>query len=72
MTNTESDRYPPGHQPYDKLVGMRVGGLAGGVVGIALVVVLGGSFAWLILVVAVAGAAAGYLWQAADARRDRP
>ncbi len=69
MTNTEPDRYPPGHQPYDKLVGMRIGAIVGGIVGIVLLAVLDGSFPWLILPFTVAGGVAGYLWQAADERR---
>lgn len=69
MPRTDLPTYPPGRQPYDKLVGLRVGALTGGIVGIAFVAVLGGSLPWLIIPFALAGAVGGYLWQAADERR---
>lgn len=69
MAKADPPTLPPGRQPYDKLVGLRVGALTGGIIGIALVAVLGGSLPWLIIPFAVAGAAGGYFWQAADERR---
>ena len=69
MAKTEPPTYPQGRQLYDKLVGLRVGALTGGIIGIALVAVLGGSFSWLIIPFALAGAVGGYLWQTADERR---
>jgi uncharacterized membrane protein len=53
-------KLPPGHQPYDFANGMRVGGIAGALVG-------GGVFAltgwWLLIVIgAVVGAVGGWLW----------
>ncbi|MGI9528932.1 MAG: hypothetical protein ACR2NG_04415 [Acidimicrobiia bacterium] len=52
--------YSPGKQPYDKLVGMRVGALAGGLIGGVGAFILGGVFAWLILVGAVVGGIIGH------------
>lgn len=52
--------YPPGRQPYEKLVGMRVGALVGGLIGGVGAFVLGGVFAWLILLGAVVGGIIGH------------
>ena len=55
-------KYAPGHQPYDSLNGLRVGALAGAVVGVVLSLIFSGA-AWLILVAAVVGAVAGFVWE---------
>ena len=52
--------YPPGHQPYDRLVGMRVGALSGGVLGILAAAVTGGAAWWAIPVAAVFGGFLGH------------
>jgi hypothetical protein len=56
-------RLPPGHQPYDALNGLRVGGLAGALLGAVVTAVTTVGLVWLVPVGAVAGAAAGYLYQ---------
>lgn len=52
--------YPPGHQPYDKLVGLRIGALVGGALGGIGAFLLGGVFAWLILIGAIIGGIIGH------------
>lgn len=59
-TNDNQPSYPPGRQPYDKLVGMRVGALVGGLVGGLGAFLLGGAFAWLIVIGAVIGGIVGH------------
>lgn len=56
----ERPSYPPGRQPYDKLVGMRVGALVGGLIGGLGAFLLGGIFAWLIVIGAVLGGVIGH------------
>lgn len=56
----ERPSYPPGRQPYDKLVGMRVGALVGGLIGGLGAFLLGGVFAWLIAIGAVLGGVIGH------------
>lgn len=58
----EKKTLPPGVQPYDKLNGVRVGALAGGVVGILPAVLLWPAFGWVIGGAAVGGVV-GYFWQ---------
>ncbi len=59
---------PPGHQPYDPLNALRVGGLAGALAGAALGWLSGASAPLLIVGGTALGAAAGYWRQ----RRRRP
>jgi uncharacterized protein YcfJ len=59
---------PAGVQPYDRLVGARVGAITGGVVGIVPALLFSPGFAWVI-VGAVLGAVAGYEWQRRDQDR---
>ncbi|MEN8042133.1 MAG: hypothetical protein ABFR95_11580 [Actinomycetota bacterium] len=65
MENSEEPRYPAGVQPYDSFNGLRIGALAGGVIGILPAFVFPGGFVWLVIGAAV-GAAAGYLWERND------
>ena len=58
MKPSDGDQLPPGRQPYDSLTGLRVGAIAGGLLGAVAAVVL--NTPWLILVGAVIGAASGY------------
>lgn len=60
-------KLPPGRQPYEQIVGLRVGALAGGLIGALATAVAGVRYAWLVLAFAVVGAAAG-VW--AQRRRD--
>ncbi len=67
MNAKDRTRLPPGRQPYDPLNGLRVGALAGGVLGAigAAVTHIG----WIILIGAVAGGAIGYLTERNRLRR---
>ena len=60
---------PPGRQWYDPLNGIRVGGLAGAIVGGVVTALLGIGYVWLVVAGAVAGGAAGFLWERRSLRR---
>ncbi len=60
---TTPDKHPAGRQPYDPLNGLRIGALAGGILGIAATALLSFSNIWLTLVGAVIGAVVGYWWE---------
>ena len=58
------EREPPaGWTPWDPVNGLRVGVLAGGLVGVAATALIGGRAAWLILVGGALGGAVGYWTQ---------
>jgi hypothetical protein len=61
---TDTDRrhptYPAGRPPWDVINGLRVGGLAGGVVGVLLTAVAGWNSFWPVLPAIVIGGAVGY------------
>lgn len=61
----------PGEQPYDRMNAVRIGAVAGGVSGAIPAALLGGAFAILIAVGAVAGAWIGSIWyrRTEDTRR---
>jgi predicted lipid-binding transport protein (Tim44 family) len=66
-TNDENP-LPPGRQPYDSLTGLRVGAVAGGLLG-----GLGGAVMrtpWLLLAGAGIGAAVGYLTERRTVRNE--
>ena len=56
----DTPRYEEGQQPYDQLVGMRVGALVGGVVGVVAAIPSGGAAWWLIPIGAAVGGFAGH------------
>ncbi len=58
---------PPGRQPYDPLNALRIGSLAGGVIGIVLGALTGAW--WLLLVGVVGGGAAGFGFERRERRR---
>ena len=59
----------PGRMPYDTIIGMRVGGVSGALVGGGLFVLTG--FAWLIVLGAVAGGLVGYFWEKRAIEREK-
>lgn len=61
MASDEPPRYEPGHPPHDPLNGMRAGGLIGGLLGAAAMVVLTSTNPLFLLAGAGAGALTGYL-----------
>ena len=65
---SNSERLPPGRQPYDGLVGLRVGGVVGGLVGAVVAAIAGAP--WLLLLGAALGGAAGYLSERRNVRQD--
>ena len=69
MNERTEPSYPPGHQPYDPLNGLRIGALAGGVLAVIPIALLGFGFAWLMVVGAAIGGAAGYLRERRGMRR---
>ncbi len=54
-------KYAAGRQPYDALNGLRVGALAGALLGAAPALIWGTGLAWAIPVAAVLGGLAGYV-----------
>lgn len=52
--------YKPGHPPHDRINGLRVGGLAGAIVGIVIAVAFDGPF-WVVPGAAAFGAGYGFL-----------
>ena len=60
MTPAKDQRLPPGRQPYDPLSGLRVGAVAGGILGAAVIAVTSFAEVWLMLVGAVIGGAIGF------------
>ena len=59
---SDRPRYRPGEQPYDRLNAVRIGAVTGGILGAIPAAILGGGFALLLAVGAVAGAFAGRWW----------
>lgn len=66
--NRQVTRLPPGHQPYDPLNAIRVGGLTGALTGVGLSWAMGLDRLWLVAASAVVGGFIGYRWE----RRHRP
>jgi len=63
MAKSSDDRLPAGRQPYDFMNGLRIGALAGGILGIAATALLSFSTIWLTIIGAIIGAVAGYQWE---------
>lgn len=60
----EQHQHSTGRQPYDGLVGARVGAVSGGVVGLTTAAIVGFSPLWApMLITAAAGAVIGYMTQ---------
>lgn len=68
MSGNTPSRLPPGRQPYDALMGLRVGAFAGLAVGAGAAAVT--RIAWFLLVGAIAGAVIGYVWERHRVRED--
>lgn len=56
----EASSLPPGRQPYDPLIGFRVGAIAGGILGAILVAISSLASFWVVVVAAAIGGAVGY------------
>ena len=54
------DRLPEGRPPWDPLNGLRIGALAGAVIGVSLTLITPASGIWLMVVGAIVGGAIGY------------
>ena len=63
MDESEDYQLPPGRQPYDVLNGLRIGALAGGIVGAIVLVVTSLESLWVLLVGAAIGAVVGYVYE---------
>jgi len=68
VVSKNRDRLPPGRQPYDRLVGLRVGAVAGGLLGGVVGAVMGTP--WLLVAGAVIGAAVGYMTERRKVRNE--
>lgn len=60
MPANETPRYPPGKQPYDSLNAIRIGILAGGILGVVVTALTSAANLWLVALFAVVGGVAGY------------
>ncbi len=60
MSSKTPEKLPPGRQPYDPLNGLRVGGLAGGILGAVFAAASDLVGFWFVLVAAAIGAGIGY------------
>ena len=60
---------PAGQQPYDALNGIRVGVIAGSLLGLIAVAVLGAAGMVVVLLLGAAGGVIGYAWERSDQRR---
>jgi hypothetical protein len=60
MGSVRDSRLPAGRQPYDGLNGLRIGALAGGLLGVVAAAVTGVGGIWLVAGTAVVAGAAGY------------
>lgn len=65
----EQPRYRPGEQPYDRMVGARIGAIVGGIVAIVPGFVVGGGFIFFIAIGALAGGYAGWWWASRELDR---
>lgn len=70
MATPENDRLPPGRQPYDALNGLRIGALAGGVLGVIATVLFSLANIGPTLAGAVIGGAAGYFSEKRKVKRE--
>ncbi len=71
MSEKGSPRLPPGRQLYDPLNGLRVGALAGGLIGAIVTAVTSIAFVWLVVAGAVLGGAVGYWYERRRLRREQ-
>jgi len=60
MNPREASSLPPGRQPYDPLVGFRVGAIAGGILGVVVVAISSLASFWVVVVAAAIGGAVGF------------
>ena len=66
---SDRNRLPAGRQPYDTINGLRIGALAGGLLGALIAAAT--HLPWLLLAGAVIGGATGYWSERRKARRTR-
>ena len=59
----------PGQQPYDALNGIRIGAIAGALVGIIALALIGMGGPVAVILLSVAGGVIGYAWERGDRRR---
>ena len=62
MGEEQHDKLPPGRQPYDPLNGLRIGAIAGGIVG-AVIAGLTDLGIWFVFLTAIVAATIGYWTQ---------
>jgi hypothetical protein len=63
MDSDTEPRLPPGHQPYDPLNGVRIGAIAGGLVGVFVAALTGFGGIGTVAAAALVGGGAGYAYQ---------
>lgn len=68
MSTNRRIRLSPGRQPYDALNGLRIGAIAGGLLGGATAAVT--RIGWFVIIGAVIGGVIGYFWERHRMRMD--
>jgi len=63
MSRRRISSLPTGKAPWDPLNGLRIGALAGGLLGASTVALIGSGGVWVVLTGAAAGGAIGYWTQ---------
>lgn len=69
MSDESGSRYAPGRNPWDPINGFRVGALAGGIIGVLPVALLGGGYFWAVIAGAALGGVAGFWIEKRNAGR---
>lgn len=62
---------PGGRQPYDALTGLRIGAMAGALLGAIVALVFGSAMVWLILAMGAIGGFLGYRFERRQVDRER-
>jgi uncharacterized membrane protein len=62
---------PAGRQPYDALNGLRIGAVAGALLGAIVALLFGSAMVWLILALGAIGGFLGYRFERRQIERER-
>ena len=71
VSSQKDTSLPSGRPPWDAWNGLRIGALAGGILGILIAVVMGATNFWIVIPAALGGGAIGYWSERRKRRRNR-